>query len=160
MIASSPKNNYRLMKKLILTFVAALLSLTTFAQIENPVTWSYAAKKTSATEATIYLKATIQEGWHLYSQFVKEGGPVKTTFTFAKSPAYSLVGTTIEPKPIKKNEPTFKMDVEYFEKSVVFQQKVKLKGKTATVKGTLEFMVCDDHQCLPPTEVEFSVAVK
>lgn len=148
------------MKKLILTLVAALFTLATYAQIQEPVTWSYAAKKTSATEATVYLKATIEDGWHLYSQFVKEGGPIKTTFTFTKSPAFTLVGKTIEPKPITKHEKTFGMDVSYFEKSVVFQQKVKLKGKTAVVKGKLEFMVCDDKQCLPPTEVEFSVTVK
>lgn len=148
------------MKKLILTAVAAIFTLATYAQIQTPVTWSYAAKKTSATEATVYLKATIEDGWHLYSQFVKEGGPVKTTFTFTKSPAYTLVGKTIEPKPITKHEKTFGMDVSYFEKSVLFQQKVKLKGKTAVVKGKLEYMVCDDHQCLPPSEVEFSITVK
>lgn len=148
------------MKKSILTLVAALFSLATYAQIQEPVTWSYAAKKTSATEATVYLKASIEEGWHLYSQFVKAGGPVKTTFTFTKSPAYLLVGKTIEPKPITKYEKTFGMDVSYFENSVVFQQKVKLKGKTAVVKGKLEFMVCDDKQCLPPSEVEFAVTVK
>ncbi len=148
------------MRKLIFTIVAALFSLATYAQIQDPVSWSYAAKRTSATEATIYLKATIEDGWHLYSQFVNEGGPVKTTISFTKSSAFTLVGKTIEPKPITKHEKTFGMDVSYFEKSVVFQQKIKLKGKTGVVKGKLEFMVCDDHQCLPPTEVEFSVAVK
>ncbi len=148
------------MKKLILTLFVALFSAATYAQIQDPVSWSYAAKRTSATEATVYLKATIEDGWHLYSQFVKEGGPVKTTFSFAKSPAFTLVGRTVEPKPIKKYEPTFKMEVSYFEKSVLFQQKVKLKGKTAVVKGKLEYMVCNDHECLPPSEVEFSITVK
>ena len=52
------------------------------------------------------------------------------------------------------------MNVSYFEKSVIFQQKVKLTGANATVKGTLEYMVCDDSQCLPPETVEFSVPVK
>ena len=52
------------------------------------------------------------------------------------------------------------MEVSYFERSVIFQQKVKLKGKTAIVKGKLEYMVCDDHQCLPPEEIGFSVTVK
>ncbi len=148
------------MTRLILTLVTSLISLASYAQIQEPVTWSYAAKKTSATEATIYLKATIEDGWHLYSQFVKEGGPVKTTISFTKSPAFTLVGKTVEPKPITKFEKTFGMDVSYFENSVVFSQKVKLKGKTAVVKGKLEFMVCDDKQCLPPSEVEFAVTVK
>ena len=148
------------MKSLTLTIVALLFSIATFAQIETPVTWSYAAKKTSATEAIVYIKATIEDGWHLYSQYMKAGGPVKTTFTFAKSPAYTLIGATIEPKPIKKFEPTFDMEVSYFANSAIFQQKVKLKGKTAVVKGKLEYMTCDDHQCLPPDEVSFSVTVK
>ncbi|SFH26605.1 protein-disulfide reductase DsbD domain-containing protein [Pedobacter insulae] len=148
------------MRKLIFTLTAALFSLTSYAQIEKPVTWSYAAKKTSATEAIIYLKATIEDGWHLYSQFVKAGGPVKTTITFDKSPLFTLVDKTTEPKPITKFESTFNMNVSYFEKSVIFQQKVKLKGKTALVKGKLEFMVCDDHQCLPPEEIAFSVSIK
>jgi DsbC/DsbD-like thiol-disulfide interchange protein len=52
------------------------------------------------------------------------------------------------------------MDVSYFEKSVVFQQKIKLKGKEATIKGQLEYMTCNDKQCLPPDDVEFSIPVK
>lgn len=130
------------------------------SQILKPVTWSYAYKKTSPTEATVYIKATIDDNWHLYSQTIKEGGPVKTTFTFPKSPAYTLVGKTIEPKPISKYEQTFSMDVAFFEKTALFSQKIKLKGKSAMVKGTVEFMTCDDKQCLPPEEIAFSIAVK
>lgn len=149
------------MKKItFLFFVICLANLAAHSQILKPVTWSYAAKKTGATTATVFIKATIDQGWHLYSQFVKEGGPVKTTFTFPSSGTYSLVGTTTEPKAVTKYESTFKMNVSYFEKSVMFQQKIKLKGKTATVKGSVEFMVCDDKQCLPPEQVDFNIPVK
>ncbi|MGN8059197.1 protein-disulfide reductase DsbD domain-containing protein [Pedobacter sp. 22163] len=147
-------------KTTILCFAICLISLSAYSQILKPVTWSYAAKKTGPNTATVFIKATIDQGWHLYSQFVKDGGPVKTTFSFPASGAYTLVGKTIEPKAITKFESTFKMDVSYFEKSVVFQQKVKLKGKTATIKGNVEFMVCDDKQCLPPEQVDFSIPVK
>ena len=136
------------------------MGLNVKSQILKPVSWAYAFKKNSPTEATIYLKATIDDGWHIYSQDVKSGGPIKTSFTFAKSPSYILIGSTSEPKPISKFEKTFEMDVNYFERSVTFSQKVKLKNKAAVVKGTLEFMTCDDHQCLPPEEVAFSVAIK
>jgi hypothetical protein len=148
------------MKKLILAVVILLSVTTAQSQILKPVTWSYAFKKTNAKEAIVYVKATISNGWHVYSQNIKEGGPVKTTFTFAKSPAYTLIGKTIEPKPISKFEETFGMDVSYFEKTALFSQKVKLNGKKALVKGTVEYMTCDDKQCLPPEEVNFSVAVK
>lgn len=147
-------------KTKILFFFLTIMSISAYSQILKPVTWSYAFKKTSPSEAIVYIKATIDKGWHLYSQSVKEGGPVKTTFTFPAASTYSLAGKTIEPKPITKFESTFKMDVSYFENAVVFQQKIKLKGKNAIVKGTVEFMVCDDKQCLPPETVDFNVAIK
>ncbi len=85
-----------------------------------------APKKISATEAVVFIKATIDAGWHLYSQTVEEGGPVKTTFTYVPSKEYTLNGGTVEPKPIVRMEPAFGMKVAFFEKSVIFQQKVKL----------------------------------
>lgn len=149
------------MKKI--TFILALVLLTTastFAQIEKPVKWAYVAKKTSSTDATLYIKATVEDKWHIYSQNLKDGGPVKTTFTFAPSKDFTLVGKTVEPKGVVKFEDSFKMNVTYFEKQVIFQQKIKLKKGATTVKGTVEFMVCNDKQCLPPEEVEFSIPVK
>lgn len=147
-------------KYIVILFVLAGFSLTASSQILKPVTWAYAAKRTSATTATLYLKATVDEGWHLYSQFVKDGGPVKTTFTFPAGKGYTLIGKTTEQKPITKFETAFNMNVSFFEKSAIFQQKIKLSGKNAVVKGTVEFMVCNDKQCLPPEEVEFGIAVK
>jgi DsbC/DsbD-like thiol-disulfide interchange protein len=146
------------MKKLFLAVTALLITIGAKAQVEAHVKWSYAAKKTSATEAVVLIKATIDQGWHIYSQNVKEGGPVKTSFTFAPSKEYTLVGKTSEPAPITKYEKVFSMNVGYFENSVVFQQKIKLKSaKASAVKGKLEFMTCNDSKCLPPDEVEFSI---
>ncbi|MCX2475389.1 protein-disulfide reductase DsbD family protein [Pedobacter sp. MC2016-05] len=148
------------MKKSAIFLSLFALALAAHSQILKPVKWSYAAKKTSPTTATIYIKANIEAGWHLYSQFVKEGGPVKTSFNFSNGKDYTVVGSTIEPKPIVKYEPVFKSDVSFFEKSVIFQQKVKFTSKNPTIKGTVEFMTCNDKQCLPPEELEFSVVVK
>jgi DsbC/DsbD-like thiol-disulfide interchange protein len=149
------------MKRIYLVFVAMLFTAAAFAQIEAPVKWSYAAKKISATEAIVLVKATIEPGWHIYSQNLKDGGPVATSFTFTPAKSYTMVGKPAEPKAITKYEDSFKMNVSYFENSVVFQQKVKLKGTGATtVKGKVEYMTCNDRKCLPPDEVEFSVSVK
>jgi hypothetical protein len=148
------------MKNLILFIVGLLFTLTTNSQILKPVKWSYAAKKTSGMQASVYIKANIDEGWHLYSQHIAEGGPVKTTISFIPSKSYKLSGKTIEPKPIVRFEPNFGMNVSYFEQSVIFQQQVKLMGKTAVVKGNLEYMVCNDTQCLPPETINFSIHIK
>ncbi|QKG55521.1 sugar transporter [Hymenobacter sp. BRD128] len=149
------------MKKILLAGMVLLGASQAKAQILTPVHWSYAAKKTSPTEAVVFLKATIDAGWHVYSQTVKDGGPVKTTIKFTPSQAYTLVGLPQEPKPIAKFEKAFNMQVSYFTSSVIFQQKVKLTGKgPVTVKGNLEFMACNDEKCLPPDEVAFSIPVK
>jgi len=148
------------MKKLLALTAALILTISAYAQIEAPVKWSYAAKRTSATEAVVFLKATIQPGWHIYSLNVKEGGPIKTSFTFEKSKEFSLIGKTTEPKPMVKFENSFKMNVTYFEKEVIFQQKIKLKSaNVTTVKGKLEYMVCNNIKCLPPEEVNFTIPV-
>jgi len=148
------------MKTILSSILFLMVFTATKAQILTPVHWSYGAKKINATDAVVFMKATIDEGWHVYSQTVKEGGPVKTTFTFPVAKEYTLIGKTIEPTPITRNEKVFGMDVSFFEHEVVFQQKVKLKTGQATVKGSLEYMTCNDKQCLPPEIIEFSIPVK
>lgn len=148
------------MKKILAVTIALLISVGAFAQIENPVKWAYAAKRTSAADATLFVKATIQNGWHIYSQYVKEGGPIKTSFTFTPSKDYAAVGKTTEPKAVSKFDKQFAMNIGFFEKEVVFQQKIKVKTPGVTqVKGQLEFMVCNDKKCLPPETVDFVVPV-
>lgn len=146
------------MKKAMLLITVLLISAGAFAQIEKPVKWSYAAKRLNKTEAIIFLRATIQDGWHIYSQNVKDGGPIKTSFTFSPSKEYVLVGKTAEPTPVTKFEDAFKMDVSYFENTVTFQQKVKLKSaNVAAIKGQLEYMTCNNKKCLPPEDVDFNI---
>lgn len=148
------------MKKWMISSILLLVCTVGYGQILTPVKWSFAAKKTGKHEAVIFMKAEIDEGWHLYSQHVPDGGPVKTAFTFGPSGQHELVGKTAEPAPIKKYEEVFRMEVAYFEKQVVFQQKIKLKAGQTVVNGTVEYMVCDDRQCLPPDEQAFSITVK
>lgn len=148
------------MKKILLLIIVLVMSKGAFAQIESPVKWAYGAKRISPTEAVIFLRATIDDGWHIYSLNIKDGGPIKTSFTFPSSKDYTLIGTVTEPKPASKYETSFKMDVTYFEKTVTFQQKIKLKTKGATVvKGSLEYETCNDHKCLPPDDVDFSIPI-
>jgi thiol:disulfide interchange protein DsbD len=146
------------MKRILLLIAVLMIGTAAIAQIEKPVRWSYAAKKINNKEAVVFLRATIQPGWHIYSQNVKDGGPIKTSFTFTPSKEYAVVGKTSEPSPISKYEEAFKMDVTYFENTVTFQQKVKLNSPNAkAVKGQLEFMTCNDHKCLPPEDVDFTI---
>ncbi|MVN76048.1 thioredoxin fold domain-containing protein [Hymenobacter sp. HMF4947] len=131
------------------------------AQIERPVTWKFAAQPGAAGEATLTFTAAISGNWHIYSQFIEEGGPEPTSFKFTPSPDYELVGkVSEEPTPVKMFEKAFNMNIAYFPKRAVFSQKIRLKAAQTTVKGTLTFMACNDEKCLPPDDLDFSIAVK
>ncbi|HWZ16807.1 MAG TPA: protein-disulfide reductase DsbD domain-containing protein [Mucilaginibacter sp.] len=146
------------MRKLFFIVIAVVISTGAFAQIETPVKWSYAAKKISSTEAVVFLKATMEKNWHIYSLNVKDGGPIKTSFTFTPSKEYAIIGKTSEPTPAMKYEKEFSMNVSYFENSVTFQQKIRLKSpKASVVKGKLEYMTCNNVKCLPPEDLDFSI---
>lgn len=146
------------MKKLLVVLVMILTARLAPAQVEGHVKWAYGAKKIAGTEASVLLKADLDFGWHIYAVNVVNS-PIKTTIKFAPSAAYQTVGKIIEPKPMSNYNPGAKMTLTYFENTVVFQQKIKLSGKKATVKGTLDYVVCSDHKCLPPERVEFTVPV-
>jgi len=148
------------MKKLLLLAFVLVIGKSAFAQIENPVHWAYAAKRISATEAVVFLRATIDPEWHIYSINQKDGGPVKTSFKFSPSKDFVVDGKASEPTPATKFEKAFGIDVSYFEKTVTFQQKIKLKSAGATVvKGSVEYMTCNDRKCLPPDDVDFTITV-
>jgi len=133
----------------------------TSAQIFNPVTWDFSQKQISDHEIELQFKATIDEGWHLYSQFIEEDGPVPTEFTFTTEGGYSLVGIPKEGLPIEEFDPNFDMILKYFGHEAIFTQIVQVSSaEDFSLDGNVYFMVCDEAQCLPPEEVEFSFEIK
>jgi hypothetical protein len=103
------------MKRILLITIVLCNFLFANGQILEPVKWSYGSKRLSSTEGVVFLKATIDDGWHLYSQTVPNGGPTKTTITFEPSKGYTLVGSTLEPKPLTRIEKVFDgMTVSFF----------------------------------------------
>jgi DsbC/DsbD-like thiol-disulfide interchange protein len=148
------------MKKLLTALVLFALPFLASAQQETPVKWSFTSKKVNATTYELHLTATIDAGWHLYAQDAGEG-PQPTVFKFTKNPLAATTGKVQEVGKLHKSfDKNFNSELKYYENTVDFVQKVTVKGKAATkVKGSVEFMVCDDHQCLPPKELEFAVSV-
>ncbi len=137
-----------------------ILSLTAQGQILNPVKWSFSTRQINDQEAELLFKAKIDKGWHLYSQFVEPGGPIPTSFTFAPSKAYKLVGKVQEPKALVEFDNVFEMNVAYFDNEAVFRQKVSLlQAGEITINGTFEYMVCDDEKCIPFFDNDFSFSL-
>ena len=145
----------------IYIFIIALAGFRNYseAQIIHPVKWSYALKRTTANTAVVLIKANINEGWHIYSIHQKNGGPVKTSFSFVPSEKYALVDNILEPKPRIEHNKAFAMKVLYFENLVVFKQKIRISKSPTVVHGSLNFMACNDQKCLPPEDVTFEITI-
>lgn len=150
------------MKKLFSLCLALSLLIGADAQVKEPVDWSFAAKKIKADTYEVQLTATLEDGWHMYSQSTPEGGPTATTISFSKNPLLVLEGGTREVGKLEqKQEELFGVEVKQFSGKVVFVQRVKLKGKIKTsLNGSIEFMTCNDRECLPPGTQKFSIALR
>ncbi len=148
------------MKKILVGFVLIFFTGILHAQIQNPVTWSYTAKKTSDKTYELHLTANIEGNWHLYAQDAGEG-PEPTSIIFTKNPLLNFEGKVKEIGNLQKvYDKNFKSVSKFYGKKVSFVQKVKMKSPVATVaKGTLTYMVCNDRQCLPPKDIPFSINV-
>jgi DsbC/DsbD-like thiol-disulfide interchange protein len=150
------------MKKIVVAFILCCYALIGFAQNENPVSWSFTAKKIDALSYEVHLSAKIEEGWHIYSQTTPDGGPVPTEISFAKNPLLIVNGSSKEVGKLEqRNEPLFGVEVKQFSDKVDFVQTVKLKTKAKTnVTGTVKFMTCNDQMCIPPKSVSFTISLK
>lgn len=127
----------------------------------HPVTWSISLVKLNDSIGQIEIKAIIENGWHLYSQFIdNEYGPLPTIFSIDSSQHFQLIGSVMEPKPIKHYDSNFDMNLEYFEKEVVFIQNIQPKTSSFQITGNINFMVCNDETCLPPKDEAFEIDFK
>ena len=140
------------MRKIIL-FLSIISFGTSQAQIFNPVKWETSVEKISDKEYKLISKATIEKGWHLYSQNVPEGGPIPTTFSYSEGD-YKTIGNTKEEDGHTVDDPVFEMRITYFEDSAIFEQTVEVDGTLNEIIGSVEFMACDDVRCTPPNDVE------
>lgn len=154
------------MKKVLVLIVILVTALqASFGQILDPVKWTWAAEPLPMVKGKYKLvfKAKIDKGWHTYSQFIGEGGPVPTSITFdVKNNNIEYIGKTTEAGGIvhEKKEPLFdNMLLKYFDEEMVCTQIVRVKADMK-VKGVLYYMACTNETCTPPQEVEFEFDLK
>lgn len=138
--------------KKAMALVAALLigSVATFAQApEATAKWSVSSKAVSDNVFELTFKASIEDGWHIYT-IDHAYNPI--VIDFADSPEYSLEGTLNQ-----VTQPTELKGEKVFFDSVKLTQLVKLTGSEATVTGEVSWSGCNDQFCAAPETWEFSV---
>jgi thiol:disulfide interchange protein DsbD len=127
----------------------------------EPVQWSFRTEKLNDSEYNLIFSATIDEGWHIYSQNIKGKGPVPTSLTLEANSKMELIGKAVESTSAPANrsegmDKTFNMKLIKFKKDYTLTQKVKLSDTTQAIKGFVNFMSCDKDKCLPPKAIDFA----
>lgn len=147
------------MKKVQLSLALLLCTLVSWAQMVEPVKWSHKVA-TEGQKLVVTFTATIEDGYHLYSTEIPDGGPQKTEFAFETIEGAQTVGQVqlTTGKELRHMDENFDMELGYYERSASFEQTFQLTDDTYKIEGYVLFMSCNDEQCTPPTRYEFSIA--
>ena len=150
------------MKKLVTLLMFTFLALAVQAQILTPVKWNIKLEDSESAEKTLIFSAKLDAGWHLYDMNLPEGGPISTSFSFENLKGAKTIGT-----PVASKEATtvfdeqFQMELRWFAGEVSFRQKIEVTDpKHLQVGGYVEYMACNDENCLPPEQEEFAFSAK
>ena len=149
------------MKRITHFLLLMLVSVTMWAQYQEPVKFSVEQKKISDSEIELVFTGTADPGWHVYSTDIADGGPTAATITFETQEGVKPAGKlTPKGKVLTKHDALFDMQVSYMEGKAVFSQKLKITAPQYKVSGYLTFGSCNDENCMPPTNVEFNYSGK
>jgi thiol:disulfide interchange protein len=148
------------MKKHTLYFLLFFSFFSSKAAFEEHLTWKSEVEKISETEYKVKFICSLDDQWHTYSQFTKEGGPLPTEFRFEKNNDIELIGKVEEAgKKHTKFDELFGVDVTSFDGDAVFIQRVKIKKPNAVLKGEFDGQVCKDEVgCMPFGPEKFSIS--
>lgn len=147
----------------VLTLIALTLTSALTLSAQNPVNWTFSATKKSDKVFEVHMTATIQPGWHLYSQSQPDDAIASPTdFVIHNNPLVALDGKVKELGDLEKfHDEKLKVSAHQYSRKVDFVQLVKLKGNAKTnVTGNIVFTTCNDERCLPPKTVNFNIALK
>jgi Thiol:disulfide interchange protein DsbD, N-terminal len=149
------------MRKL-LVFIGVLFTAHSL-HAQNPVSWNFSSKKVSDKTYEVHFTASIQSGWHLYSQDQPDDAvAIPTSVSINNNPLLKMDGKIKEIGKMEKfKDKTLGISAHQYSNKVDFVQVVKLKASAKTnVSGNIEFQTCDDKKCLPPKTVNFNIALK
>lgn len=146
------------MKKIVTLVLLSIIAWTAQAQILTPVKWKIKLEDSETAEKTLVFSAKLENGWHLYDMNLPEGGPISTSFNYETLKGAKTAG---DPVPSKKAttvyDEQFGMNLSWYAKEITFSQKIEVTDpKAFKLAGYVEYMACNDENCLPPDKESFS----
>lgn len=127
------------------------------AQVIDPVKWALELEPSQTApggKVAAKLRATVDEGWHLYASTSPQGKPIALQFELADHPAIES-WQAWQPTPDRQYDPNFDMESQWYEHEAVFWVELQLAADAAagpaTIEGKVRYGACDAVQCLNPT---------
>lgn len=153
------------MKSLIrlLTIFALMISTGisyTYAQMENPVRWTVkSVEDASARRVAVEMTASIENGWHMYSNLVDPNvGPTPLSVELKDVKGLKPIGDLQASKaPVHKFDDVFQAELSWWSGRVTLKRIFEVTGDTYSVSGNIRYQACNDGSCLPPTKEPFEV---
>ena len=140
---------------LLTLFICAAVAAV--AQFQNPVAFSVTQKKVADNVLEIAFQGSVEAGWHIYGTDIADGGPTRAELTIEKQKGLKPDGKLrATGKVQRKMDEMFGMEVSYMEGTASFVQRFVITEPEYEVAGYLTYGACNDENCIPPTDVEFS----
>ena len=145
--------------KRIISFLTSYLCVwaVALAQFHNPVNIQASLKQVSDDVIEIVFRGSVDEGWHVYSTDIADGGPTRAELTIEKQKGLKPDGKLrATGKVLKMMDDMFDMEVSFMEGTASFAQRFIITEPEYEVSGYLTYGACNDENCIPPTNVEFN----
>jgi thiol:disulfide interchange protein len=147
------------MKKLIFVLLTFLAFAKGNSQILDPVKWTTQIEKKSQTNYILTFNGLIENGWHLYSQFTPDGGPLPMEVIFKNQKGnYKLIGKAKEGKTTTAYNDIFEVNETFFVKNAQIQQEIALTNPTTkTIEVALNYQVCKESCINLEKKISFTI---
>ena len=136
-----------MMNRFILLFFFGLFNILQSQSITEPVEWNFYFENKNDSTLTLKFDAKIQEGWHVYSQYIKNEPPLKTQFIFDTEPLNSTKNIE-ESVTVYKYDSIFEKKIKYFENIAEFKLDFKKNPSVNYITGKIDYQACDDRLCV------------
>ncbi len=130
-------------------------------KVKDVISWKYDIKKTGDSTFDVSIKASMKEGWHIYTATpLGDGSQIPTEIKFDKNPHVRLVGKlTNNGKPVTEYIDVLEYSIQYYKHEVTFVQKIVATANTL-LKGNVVFQICNDETCLPMEPERFQLKIE
>jgi suppressor for copper-sensitivity B len=114
----------------------------------------------------LFITATIEPGWHIYSITQAAGGPIATKIEASPPPGVSIAGAfqpSVPPEKKKEPEAFGDLPIETHQGTVTWYAPIDvmvgLDPAKLEIRGKVTVQPCDANACLPPTQIPFTAAL-